>query len=346
MPRAGHHPLKIRGLKVEYKPKEITIATVVYIPSLEGYWEEALDVLKVFFYSLFQNTTLPFDLMVLDNGSCPEVKQYLQELHDQQKIQYLIFSEHNLMKLGGLNFVLCAAPGEIISFMDSDVYLLPGWLEESLKVLEAFPEAGKVTAQPLIGGHIPKQQPDFYKQFEADPTVTIQSGLLIPEEYVKIREFSLDRPYDPAKAADRTDILLSRGGVEAYLTGSDFQFTTRRDALQPVLPLNVKNPEVYNDPIYSPVLEYRLDKNGRMGLSTRQYLVHHMGNRIPALKEELNWVDSVPADFSFLTQKRSAPAGPKSSSRSRWLTKLLELKRVRDLLKKINTLTYRLLFEK
>lgn len=346
MPRSGHHPLKIRGLKVEYKPKEITVATVIYIPSLEGYWAEALDVLKVFFYSLFQNTSLPFDLMVLDNGSCPEVRQYLQQLHDEQKIQYLIFSEHNLMKLGGLNFVLCAAPGEIISFMDSDVYLLPGWLEESLKVLNAFPEAGKVTAQPLIGGHTPQQQPGFYQQFQADPTVSMQTGLLIPEKYVKIREFSLDRPYDPAKAADRTDVLLSRNGVEAYLTGSDFQFTTRRATLQPVLPLNVKDPEVYNDPIYSPVLEYRLEKNGRMGLSTRQYLVHHMGNRVPDLKQELNWVDSIPSDFSFLIETRAASPASKTASRSRWFSKILQLKRVRDILKKINTLTYRLLFEK
>jgi len=346
MPRVGHHPLKIRGLKVDYKPKDITITTIVYIPSLEGYWAEALDVLRIFFYSLFQNTSQPFDLMVLDNASCPEVKRYLQELYDDQKIQYLIFSEYNLLKLGGLNLLLCAAPGNIISYVDSDVYLLPGWLEESLKILEVFPEAGKVTAQPLVAGHVPERQKKFFEKLRADSTLSIQTGRLIPETLVKIREQTLDRDYDPVAAADRTDVLLTRGSTSAYLTGSDFQFTTRRSTIQPILPLDAKNPEVYADPIYSPVLEFRLENSGYMGLSTREYFVHHMGNRIPNLKEELSWVKDLPGEFTSHGAANSSSPQPDSKSRSRWLSSLLQRTQVRRALKKINTLTYRLLFEK
>ncbi len=97
-------------------------------------------MLKLFFDSLYANTGQPFDMMVFDNGSCEEVQDYLLDLKHNGKIQYLIFSQQNLKKLGALNFLLSAAPGEYIAYADSDVYFLQGWLDESLKVLAAFPE--------------------------------------------------------------------------------------------------------------------------------------------------------------------------------------------------------------
>ena len=36
---------------------------------------------------------LPFDLMVFDNGSCPEVREFLVKEKEEGRIQYLILSE-------------------------------------------------------------------------------------------------------------------------------------------------------------------------------------------------------------------------------------------------------------
>ena len=100
MPRIGRHPLKEKSIKKpQINPKEITITTIVYIPSMSDYWSNSFDVLKLFFDSLLKNTQPVYDLMVFDNGSCKRIIEYLIDLRDKGIIQYLILSEKNHRKL-------------------------------------------------------------------------------------------------------------------------------------------------------------------------------------------------------------------------------------------------------
>ena len=49
MPRTGRHPLKEKKIiEDQILPSPITIATIVYIPTLSNYWRNALEVLKLF----------------------------------------------------------------------------------------------------------------------------------------------------------------------------------------------------------------------------------------------------------------------------------------------------------
>ena len=86
--------------------------------------------------------------MVLDNASCQEVQHLLLELRRQGVINYLILASQNMRKLGAVKFLLGRHQAEIITLTDSDVYFAPGWFEATAAVLEAFPEAGQVTALP------------------------------------------------------------------------------------------------------------------------------------------------------------------------------------------------------
>ena len=92
----GQNPLK--WIKSDEKPSQITIVTVVHIPELSGFWKDALLVLEKSIDSLYENTSKPFDFMVLDNGSCKEVKDYLYNCYNSNKIQFLIFSKYNIRK--------------------------------------------------------------------------------------------------------------------------------------------------------------------------------------------------------------------------------------------------------
>lgn len=336
MPRAGRHPLKVKGLRDEVRQQRITVTTIVHIPALEGYWAQSLDVLKLFFQSLFASTTLPFDLMVFDNNSCTEVQDYLLGLRREGRIQYLILCEYNLRKLGALNYLLSTAPGEFVAYADSDVYFLPGWLECSLKVLEAFPEAGKVTASPVFGGDMSAISAQAFAAATADPSISVETGLLVPDEYVDAHRLSLGLSQEEylSRLEGRKDVRLSRGNTSAYLSTADFQFTIRREALQHVLPLWVDSRELYYDPIYSPILEARLDAAGLWQLSTTDYLVHHMGNRVPDLEAELPWISGSGTGIS------PSRAGQVRQSR------ITQNRLVRSVLKKLNVLTYKLLYEK
>ena len=68
---------------------------------------------------------LPFDLMVFDNGSCAEVRDFLVKEKEEGRIQYLILSEKNMGKGGAWNVMLAGAPGEIIAYTDCGRFILP-----------------------------------------------------------------------------------------------------------------------------------------------------------------------------------------------------------------------------
>jgi len=330
--------------------KKVTITSIVYIPTQDGYWSESFEVLKLFFQSLLENTHVPFDLMVLDNGSCVEVQDYLINMQRKEIIQYLILSEINLRKTGALSFLLSIAPGEYISYADSDVYFLPGWLDESLRVLEAFPEAGRVTALPMCGGDQTKNQPHAFRTVQHDSSITSEIGILVPEKFLNTHRSSIgiqaERYQDPS---ERKDVHISRGVIKAYLSGADFQFTITREALQKILPIYLSeipsiitidtSRNLQSDPIYTPILEERLLQANLWMLSTADYLVHHMGNSLPDLHTELDWLD-----FS-LTSPYIKRQTELHHSMSPIMKRFVRSRRIRRLLHNIHTYSYKLLYE-
>jgi hypothetical protein len=57
-------------------------------------------VLKVCLGSIWENTDVPYDLLVFDNASCPEVCAFLSDTYRKGKIQYLVLSDKNIGKGG------------------------------------------------------------------------------------------------------------------------------------------------------------------------------------------------------------------------------------------------------
>ena len=104
MTRIGQNPAKI-GMQA-YQPQKLGLATITYIPSMEGYFRDSLAILKLTLESLHQNTSEPFDLLVFDNGSCAEVQNELTQLHHEGAIRWLILSNDNLGKTGAQNSIL------------------------------------------------------------------------------------------------------------------------------------------------------------------------------------------------------------------------------------------------
>ena len=124
--RKGQNPAKF--VKDVARPERITVALLNYIPFLSGFYAETLDVLKVSLESMRKDAGLPFDLMVFDNGSCADVRDFLIKEKEEGWIQYLILSEKNMGKGGAWTMMLAGAPGEIIAYTDSDVLFSPNWL--------------------------------------------------------------------------------------------------------------------------------------------------------------------------------------------------------------------------
>jgi glycosyltransferase involved in cell wall biosynthesis len=236
--RKGQNPAKF--VNQVAKPQRVTVALLNYIPFLSGFYAEALDVLKVSLESMRSDPGLSFDLMVFDNGSCPEVRDFLVSEKDAGRIQYLLLSEKNMGKGGAWNMMLAGAPGEIISYTDSDVLFYPQWLARSVELLETFPNVGMVTGRPF------RTNPDFHTSTRAwaQTHATLEEGQFIPWEtfWEFNRSLGQDETENRKIYSESRDWKISYQGVTAFAGASHWQFTAYKSVLQEFLPFEMDKP--------------------------------------------------------------------------------------------------------
>jgi glycosyltransferase involved in cell wall biosynthesis len=289
--RKGQNPAKFIGHVAQ--PERITIAVLNYIPFLSGFYAQTLDILKLCLGSIRAGSDLPYDLMVFDNGSCPEAVDYLLNEHAEGNIQYLVLSEKNLGKGGAWNIMLQAAPGEIIAYSDNDAYFYPGWLSTSMRILEAFPNAGMVTSRPF------RTNLDLctstIQWAENNPEVTIQRGQFIPWEEFKAFDMSLGQPEPEvlARYQSTVDVRLKYRDLTVQVGASHWQFIAYKSVIQRFLPFSMDRPmgQVKQ-------LDQRLDGAGYLRLMPVEFLAQNMSNR-------LDWIHRPVNDPSKTVTKRS-----------------------------------------
>ncbi|MGA7192587.1 MAG: glycosyltransferase family A protein [Anaerolineales bacterium] len=305
--RKGQNPAKF--VKDVARPERITVALLNYIPFLSGFYAETLDVLKVCMESMRKDAGLPFDLMVFDNGSCAEVRDFLITEKEEGQIQYLILAEKNMGKGGAWNIILAGAPGEIIAYTDSDVLFSPKWLSRSVEILETFPNVGMVTARPF------RTPPEFYESTLkwARKNAKLEDGQFIPWEtflefnlslgqteeenkkiYAETKDWRItyNPPADGRVGGDGLDTqrtLLDHRHIEtkakpiiAFAGASHWQFTAYKSTLQQFLPFDMDKPmgQVRQ-------LDKRMNDAGLLRLMVSDPLAMNMSNTLGYLRGEL-----------------------------------------------------------
>jgi glycosyltransferase involved in cell wall biosynthesis len=107
-----------------------------------------LHFTKACLESIFSASTPgTYEVIVVDNGSTDDTESYLRKLKPQ--IRY-IRNHRNLFFAGGCNRGAWAAQGENLLFLNNDVVVKPGWLDEMLNVLSADPKIGIVGNKQLF----------------------------------------------------------------------------------------------------------------------------------------------------------------------------------------------------
>ncbi|MCX6035439.1 MAG: glycosyltransferase family A protein [Chloroflexi bacterium] len=273
--RVGHNPA--RFVENVAQPAEVTVVVVNCIPFLSGYYEQSLDVLKVVVESLHatREPTHPYDVMVFDNHSCAEVREYLKEASDQGKIQYLVLSDANIGKIGAWNYMFGAAAGKYIVFSDGDIGFRPGWFSASLDLFDTFPNVGMVTARPL-----------YTKMEFSDATlnwarsasgVVLEEGLFISDEanWEHARSLGMSEEEYHQKYADERDYRVTYNGKTALVGAAHFQFMARREVLQKIIPLSSNQPMRGER-----ALDIAINERGLLRLMPEQPWVWHMGNNM------------------------------------------------------------------
>lgn len=339
--RTGKNPAK-NGLPA-YSPQRLGVALIVYIPFTEGYFENALEVFQYQVASLRATANEPFDLLVFDNGSCAQAVSVLKSLHDRKQIDWLVLSGHNMGKAGAWNWIFAAMPNELICYADSDVLFRPGWLDASLEVLDAFPQAGMVGAQPSFydvmqsegKAHLKILEDSRYTAAEYKPPVEIV------DEYV----FGIgatgevaDQFYHKALPT----LVQKEKEVQAVLGASHMQFVIPRQVARQVVPLPATRGLLRAETMS---LDYKVDQLNYLHLSTTRPYVFHMGNTIN--ERLLNEVQIITGDISSgRSSPRRSPTqtSAQASTVERWLARLAKRPRYQKLLVRLYNLLFRALY--
>ena len=233
-------------------------------------------VLKACLNSIY-NTKLDedFDVLVFDNGSCEEIKQFLLKEQAEGRIQYLYLSEKNLGKGGAWNIIFNGAPGDIIAYTDNDCLFKPEWLAQSVQILETYPNVGMVTARPF------RTNTDLYTATldwaEKNDEVQHEQGDIIPFEVFREFDLSLGQEEDEIRKhyEETTDHRLSYHGVDAMVGASHWQFTAYKKRLQEFLPFQMDRPmgQVRQ-------LDTRINEKGYLRLMTVEPCAMNMSNTL------------------------------------------------------------------
>jgi len=282
MARVGINPARNRV--TAYRPARVTVAMLVYVPYLEGYFHDRLEVLRLSLASLIRHTPEPYDLMVMDNGSCAEAKAYLRSLQEVGALRYLITAHENIGQIGALKVLFRAAPGEVIAYSDDDIFFYPGWLSGHLRLLDGFPKVGMVSgcAVRTLFDHGTQANLAFA---ESDSEVTLTRGQRIPEQW----EIEWAESYGRDPAAHREalrsmqDMTLQYRGLEAYAIANHNQFVTPKQVILQFLP------DTWSGRLMGEMneLDNAVAEGGYLRLSTIDRTTKHIGNTIsPAMAGE------------------------------------------------------------
>ncbi len=291
-----------RGKKSDYTPARVTVAVLTYVPNSLGYFENRLEVTKTCLQSIIKNTTASYDLMVFDNASRPELVDYLRQLKDDGAIDFLMLSQQNIGKIGALQIMFPAAPGEVIAYCDDDVFYLPGWLECNLEVIDTFPNVGVVSGM-YIKSHMKEGVASTLK-FAQSKGVQCQKGNLVDPALEQHYMDQMGRTPEKYKeeTAGLEDVLITYKGIQVWASAGHYQFVAKKAAILEALP------KTWSSNLMGQMrdLDVTIDKLGMLRLCTTPPTLRLLGNQIDEAAAKV--IEQYGVAVGEVREKSKAPA--------------------------------------
>ena len=95
--------------------------------------------------SILAHTALPSRLIIVDQNSDGETQHYLRSIHSSAAVQVeVLLNPANVGYPRGMNLGLARATAPFVCFLNNDILVPPGWLEELIAVAESDPSIGTV----------------------------------------------------------------------------------------------------------------------------------------------------------------------------------------------------------
>jgi len=143
--RIGNNPQKEAILENNGYVFQIVIP--VYIPNLRGYYTESFKVLKNCIFSLQKTVSYKTFISIVNNGSCGEILQYLNEQLRAGRINEIVHT-HNIGKLNAIIKGMAGHNIPLVTIADADILFKQDWQTETITVFNNFPKSGVVGLIP------------------------------------------------------------------------------------------------------------------------------------------------------------------------------------------------------
>lgn len=279
--RVGMNPQK-QSKKIELQGQHRLII-VVFIPSLDGYYKDVLEVFKLCLESAVATTNANCAITVVNNASCKEVSEFLKEKLDSEAIDTVIHHSKNIGKIDALIGAARASREPIITIADVDILFKQGWQNETENIFANIKNVASVSPIPCRN----------FKNYETSSTLNkILLGKVkfryksIPENFEAHNKYLESFHWQLETDENIKWPVIRSNGVEA-IVGSGHQILSMRRALffstvpeAPSLTLVGNNSEfLYCD---EPI-----NYSGGMRLATLHNYAFHMGNTVE------NWMKEI-----------------------------------------------------
>jgi glycosyltransferase involved in cell wall biosynthesis len=262
--RVGQNPNRDKGAEC-YMP--IILSVVTHLPNQLAYHAKRFDVIKRCLTSMRQNAEQDATIIVWDNGSCGELRNWLQDVY---KPDMLMLST-NIGKTAARTSILrMCPPDSIIGYADDDIYFYPGWLQPQLDLLKGFPHVAAVSGYPVRTAF---RWGTMNTIAWAGVNGKLEIGRFIPKEYEDdfCRSIGRDIPFHMVYTKDDRDYRVTYQGKTAYCTAHHCQFIGYQETLVQAAKYDG---EAMGD---EKPLDVALDNLG-LRLCTTNRLTRHMGN--------------------------------------------------------------------
>lgn len=309
--REGVNPASASPHLDDYLRHRIIIP--VYIPTLDGYFTHALEVLSICLESVRLTAAGRASVTIISNGSCREVNEALDRYYQEGWIDQLLLNHSNR---GKVDAVMSAARGsfeELITISDCDVLFRHGWLDAVGKIFQTFPECG-------IAAPIPRPMAAW-----SCTSATILGSLahrelcfekIVPDVDLDRFALSIGRA-DMFRDFRRAQMIVRRGDTTACIGCGHVVPTFRKDLIAK-LP---KQPSLLAYKAERDSIDFPSEKLGYWRLSTARGYAYHVGNTPEAwVYEELEQCRQDAANSAVVSSKMIPPSLP--PLRRHWTGKL------------------------
>lgn len=274
--RTGSNPNRME--KANVKLEDVVFHVVTHLPSLTGYHEKRLEVVKTCLTSMIGNSGVKHSLIISDNGSVPELTEWIE---DEIKPTIFIKSQ-NFGKDMQRKFVTRMLPPKtILCYSDDDMFFYPNWFKPQYDLLRTFPNVSSVTGYPVRTSF---RWGNTNTKKWAMENAELKYGRFISEQDEKDFCVSIGREWLTHRNGTEKDLdwIIGYKGRQAYATSHHCQHIGYSGVIDKAL-ADFDDNAMGSESGF----DVELDKLG-LRLSTVERLTRHMGNVIDdALRKDI-----------------------------------------------------------